>query len=238
MDNVPVLHELRNNPRSWQRCWQLWACLRAIDFIKQFDLNRGEKSLLSQPAPSLGKFCRAGPSTGLCCISKQENETITGPAVTSWHRRKSSLDFIREKENGTGEKYHTGMSIYTFCLSLHFMSLQPHLKYHLQRWRVKPFTVMGQMTRKTQHSSIVPLTEQEQTSSCVAGRCFMGYLFFWTEEPPEKHRLWCLRKFQVGGKKYFKKSQKSEQITFLWGQQSCMVTIGGAGQVSFVILKI
>lgn len=64
------------------------ACLKAIDFIKQFDLNRGKKSLISQPVPSLGKLCRAGSSTGLCCISEQQNETITGPAVTPWHRKK------------------------------------------------------------------------------------------------------------------------------------------------------
>lgn len=56
--------------------------------------------------------------------------------------------------------------------------------------------------------------EEEQTCSCVAGRCFMRCLFFWTEEPPEKGRLWSLRKFQVGEKKKIKKWRK--KITKIW----------------------
>lgn len=47
-----------------------------------------------------------------------------------------------------------------------------------------------------------------------------------------------LGSFKQEEKNILKKSQKSEQITFLWGQQSRMVTIWGSGQVSFVIVKI
>lgn len=136
--------------------------------MQQFDPNRGEKSLLSQPAPSLGKLCRAGSSTGLCCISKQENENhrpcshpLTqeeSPALISSGRKRN----IIQKCPFVHSACH-----YIFC---HYSLILNNI----YKDEESSFTVMGQMTRKAQHS----LIEQEQISSCVAGRCFMGYLFF------------------------------------------------------------
>lgn len=96
---------------------------------------------------------------------------------------------------------------------------------------------MGQITRKAQHSSTVSLTEQEQTSSYAAGRCFMGYLFFWTEEPPEKHRLWSLRKFQVEEKKKLKKNSKNHKNLnkLLFSEDSSPVWQQSEAQAKFLL---
>lgn len=97
------------------------ACLKGTDFIKQFDLARGEKSLFPNlPLPQ-------GNSASADSFKADNERVLRACSRSSATRRELGLAFTRDKEHGTGGRDHAGMSDYTFCLSLHFLSLQPLL---------------------------------------------------------------------------------------------------------------